>query len=108
MPPPSTRSSAAGRSGGAAETALPGIPPRYVKSRGSVIPGTKHRFAASAAWRDENTLELTVRYVETPHHDTVTVKFEGPRVTIAFLSSIAQLAGKPDDRPALAGVASAE
>ena len=44
------------------------------------------------------------RYYETPHHDTVTCRFDGDAVEISFMSSIAQKNPKPKDpRPILRG-----
>jgi CubicO group peptidase (beta-lactamase class C family) len=79
------------------ETALPGTPPRLV-SGGAPPRGTKAKVAGSATWKDEHTLELTWRYIETPHHDTVTCRFGDASVSIAFLSSIAQLSSPPKDK----------
>jgi hypothetical protein len=60
--------------------------------------------AASGAWQDESAFEILLRYYETPHHDTLTCRFQGDRVTIAFLSSIAQMSATPkDSRPVLQG-----
>ena len=83
------------------ETALPGTPPRLV-SGGAPKPGTKAKVAASGAWKDANTLELLLRYYETPHHDTVTCEFNGGGVQIRFVSSIAQMSTPANDqRPVL-------
>ena len=92
------------------ETALPGTPPRII-SGGAPKPGTPAKVAASATWKPDasdparpNVLELTWRYYETPHHDTVTCRFEGDKVEIGFMSSVAQKSAKPKDpRPALRG-----
>ncbi len=85
------------------ETALPGTPPRLV-SGGASKPGTKSKVAASGAWKDENTFEMMLRYYETPHHDTVTCRFNGSKADITFLSSIAQMNPVPKDkRPVLHG-----
>jgi hypothetical protein len=85
------------------ETALPGTPPRLI-SGGAPKRGTPARVAASGTWKDENAFEMLLRYYETPHHDIVTCRFDGGRVTIAFLSSIAALSPAPKDtRPILQG-----
>jgi CubicO group peptidase (beta-lactamase class C family) len=85
------------------ETALPGTPPRLV-SGGAPKSGTKSKVAASGAWQDEQTFEIMLRYYETPHHDTVTCRFDGDQAKIAFLSSIAQMNPTPKDRrPVLEG-----
>jgi hypothetical protein len=85
------------------ETALPGTPPRLV-SGGAPRKGTPSKVAASGAWRDPATFELVLRYYETPHHDTVTCRFDGSTVTIGFMSSIAAMSPAPKDkRPPLQG-----
>jgi hypothetical protein len=70
------------------ETALPGTPPRLI-SGGAPQPGTKHKLAAGGTGKDANTFEMTWRYYETPHHDTVTCRFNGGNVQIEFAASIA-------------------
>lgn len=85
------------------ETALPGTPPRLV-SGGAPKPGTKSKLVAGGVWKDENTFEVMLRYYETPHHDTVTCRFEGDKVTVAFMNSIAAMSATPKDkRPVLLG-----
>jgi len=78
------------------ETNFPGTPPRLI-SGGTPKAQPPSKLAASATWRDEHTLEMTWRYYETPHHDTVTCKFDGDQVSISFLNSIAALGGKTKD-----------
>lgn len=70
------------------ETALPGTPPRLI-SGGKPKPGTKHKLVASGTWKDENTFEMIWRYFETPHHDTVTCRFDEEKVDIELARSIA-------------------
>lgn len=84
------------------ETGLPGTPPRLI-SGGAARPGTPHKIATSAAWPDENTLELMLRYYETPHHDSLSCRFEGERVQITFLNSLAKMRGGKDARTPLQG-----
>ena len=85
------------------ETSLPGTPPRLIAG-GAAKSGTKSKIASSGAWKDENTFELMLRYCETPHHDTVTCRFDGDQVTVSFLSSIAAMSPTPKDkRPVLQG-----
>ncbi len=64
---------------------IPGTPPKITV--GNLLPC---KLAASAAWKDENTLEMIWRYYETPHHDTVTCHFQGNTVSLEFMSSIPQ------------------
>ncbi|MEQ1862705.1 MAG: serine hydrolase, partial [Chthoniobacteraceae bacterium] len=85
------------------DAAFPDTPPRLLAG-GAPPPGTRHKLAASGVWKDENAFEMTWRYIETPHHDTVTCRFEGDAVKVTFVSSLAAKRGKPGDpRPALSG-----
>jgi len=79
------------------ETALPGTPPRLI-SGGAPNPGKPAKVAASGAWKDANTLELLLRYYETPHHDTLTCRFDGDKLAIDFVASIGAV-----KRPVLQG-----
>jgi hypothetical protein len=65
------------------ETAMPGMPPR-LGTGGRPPAGTKYKVAASAVWKDDNTLEMTWRFYETPHHETLSCKFDGDKVQISF------------------------
>jgi CubicO group peptidase (beta-lactamase class C family) len=38
-------------------------------------------------WRDENTLELTLRYIESPHTETLVCHFDGKQVDVDCLNS---------------------
>jgi hypothetical protein len=85
------------------ETALPGTPPRLI-SGGAPKPGTPSKIAAAAAWKDDRTLELVLRYIETPHRDTIACRFGDGAVRISFMNSIAAMGPKPKDpRPDLVG-----
>ena len=83
------------------ETNMPGTPPRLIPG-GSGAP--KSKIAAAAAWKDYHTLEMLWRYRESPHHDTVTCRFEYDTVKIEFLNSISEMPPRTNDkRPALLG-----
>jgi CubicO group peptidase (beta-lactamase class C family) len=85
------------------ETGLPGTPPRLI-SGGAPPAGTKSKLVASGTWADQNTLQIMFRYYETPHHDTVTCRFDNGTVEIAFMNSMAQMSPNPKDkRPILRG-----
>jgi CubicO group peptidase (beta-lactamase class C family) len=85
------------------ETALPGTPPRLI-SGGAPPRGTKAKLAASGTWKAANTFEMMLRYYETPHHDTVTCRFDAGQVRIGFMNSMAQMSPTPKDhRPTLQG-----
>lgn len=59
--------------------------------------------AASATWKDENTLVLTWRHIETVHGDTLTCVFDADKVNISFLFSIARLRNEKDNRQPVTG-----
>jgi CubicO group peptidase (beta-lactamase class C family) len=82
------------------DTAMPGTPTRL--GAGTLATPTR-KVAASAAWLDASTLELTWRYLEFPHRDTVTCRFDADRVTLSFLSSITVLGRAAPTRPTLTG-----
>jgi len=82
------------------ETDMPGTPPKL--TTGSLGPESK--IAAGAAWKDDQTVEMTWRFFETPHHDTVTCHFDGDKVNVEFMNSITQKSpGHPETRPVLRG-----
>lgn len=82
------------------ETAMPGTPTRL---GAGTLATPVQKVAASAAWLDASTLELTWRYLEFPHRDTVTCRFDADRVTVSFLSSITVLGRGAPNRPTLIG-----
>lgn len=70
----------------------------------TVMATPKTKSAASAQWLDDNTFELTCRFIETPHHDTFTFAFDADKVTLRFLNSIAAMnPARKDARPAVVG-----
>ncbi len=82
------------------ETTMPGTPPKLT----SGDLGPKSRVAAGAAWKDDSTFEMTWRFPETPHHDTVTCHFDGAKLTIQFMNSVTRLApSHKETRPQLKG-----
>ena len=47
---------------------------------------------------------MTWQFYETPHHDTVTCRFDSDKVKIEFLSSVSEkLSAHKETRPALLG-----
>jgi hypothetical protein len=47
---------------------------------------------------------LVLRYIETPHRDTINCRFEDGAARISFMNSIAAMGPKPkDSRPDLVG-----
>jgi hypothetical protein len=56
-----------------------------------------------STWKDDHTLEMMWRFYEIPHHDLVTCRFDGARVRIEFLNSLAARGNRKETRPALVG-----
>jgi hypothetical protein len=52
------------------------------------LPGFKVR--SSYNWKDSSTLQLTVRYIESPHTEFITCKFEKGEVLLEFTNSFNQ------------------
>ncbi len=44
------------------------------------------KVAGSYAWKDDKNLELTLRYIESPHTETIKVAFEGEKVSLDFVN----------------------
>jgi len=78
------------------EAAFPGTPPRLISGGKPKAPATS-KIAAHATWTDDQTLQLTWRYYETPHRDTLTCRFEGEKLTVNFLNSITAMNSKAKD-----------
>jgi CubicO group peptidase (beta-lactamase class C family) len=90
------------------ETELPGTPPEFTELTGRTVnPKGPARLAAAGAWKDADTFQMQWRYYETPHFDTVTLKFAGDGVEVAFLNSLTQMAAAvhAETRPTLKGTA---
>ena len=71
-----------------------------------VIPermGVQSEVAACAAWQDEQTLLIKLKYIENIHGDLWTCHFDGDKVTVSFLNSVAAMGKEEDKRAALAG-----
>ena len=82
------------------KTDMPGTPPKLTV--GALGPVSK--VLASGTWKDENTFQMTWQFYQTPHHDTVTCRFDGNKVKIGFLSSVAEKnTGYKETRPVLLG-----
>jgi CubicO group peptidase (beta-lactamase class C family)/NADH:ubiquinone oxidoreductase subunit len=79
-------------------TDLPGTPPSLVY-RAARKPSQPVATAAAAAWTDDHTLEIILRYTETPHHDTVRCSFAQDGLDIRFQNSL----GQKDPRAVLLG-----
>lgn len=58
-------------------------------------PAIQTPVASTAAWKDDNTLIITQRFTETAHGDQLTFTFEGEKLSIKFLNSVAM--GNPNN-----------
>lgn len=83
-------------------TNLPGTPPRL--TRGDLRPA---KIAASGTWKDPNTFVMTWRFYETPHHDTITCRFDKDTVQIELLNSLTEKSAHPAPNLVLHGRLSA-
>jgi CubicO group peptidase (beta-lactamase class C family) len=91
-------------------TDMPGTPPKIRESSSPEKDRPTHfNVAAACAWQDEQTLAMHWRFYETPHHDRVTCRFAGERVSIEFANSITLLNAQshPETRAVLEGRARA-
>jgi len=48
------------------------------------------KVAGSYTWKNENTLELTLRYIESPHTETMTCSFDGDKVSVEVAESFSK------------------
>jgi len=70
----------------------------------TAVPGeSKTKIAAIGTWTDDNTFEMTWRFIETAHYETVTCRFDNDDLTVAFRRSLAILGNTKDSRPILTG-----
>ena len=82
------------------KTDMPGTPPKLTV--GALGPVSK--VLASGTWANPKTFQMTWHFYETPHHDTVTCRFDGDKVKIDFLSSVSEcMPTHRETRPALRG-----
>lgn len=70
----------------------------------TLVPGEiKNRIVASGTWIDDQTFEMTWRFIETAHYETVSCKFDGDEVKVSFRRSLAILGNTADSRPVITG-----
>ncbi len=75
------------------ETTLPG-PDLLLAAKAHFVGLPPAKVAGSWGWKDENTLELVLRYIESPHTETITCRFDGKNVAVGFHYS-----NEPDNIP---------
>lgn len=63
------------------------------------------KIAGTATWINENTLQLNARFVEAIHGDKITCTFEGDKLSVSFLNSLAEnTKTNPEKRMNISGV----
>jgi hypothetical protein len=68
------------------ETSLLG-PDLLLAARAHFVGIGPSKVAGCFAWKDENTLELVLRYIESPHKETITCKFDRNKVAMSLIYS---------------------
>jgi CubicO group peptidase (beta-lactamase class C family) len=65
------------------ETTLRG-PNLLLQAKAHFVGLPPAKVAGSFGWKDENTLEMVLRYIESPHTETITCKFDKNNVSVDF------------------------
>jgi hypothetical protein len=69
----------------------------WIAGATSLMQGTEQRIVSSFTWRDEATLELTLRFVETPFTQTILCRVEGDEILLERTVNVAF--GSPQSTP---------
>jgi CubicO group peptidase (beta-lactamase class C family) len=69
----------------------------WIAGATSLIQGTEQRIVSSFTWRDEATLELTLRFVETPFTQTILCRVEGDEILLERTFNVSF--GSPQSTP---------
>jgi CubicO group peptidase (beta-lactamase class C family) len=81
------------------ETALLG-PNLLLHAKAHFVGLPPAKVAGSFGWQDEKTLNLVLRYIESPHTETITCRFDDNKVSVDFHYS-----NEPkNDKPAIQGI----
>ena len=65
------------------------------------------KIAGTATWINANTLQLNARFVEAIHGDKISCIFDGDKVSVSFLNSLAEnTKNNPEKRMNISGVVS--
>lgn len=79
----------------------------YLFKTGDLLPMPSY-MAGTATWSDDHTLQLNTRFVEAIFGDSITCVFEGGKLNVSFLNSVAAADKKrPEARKGLTGVLAA-
>jgi len=57
------------------------------KAKASYVGLPSLKVAGSYTWKDESTLELTLRYIESPHTETIICHFDQNKISVDLLNS---------------------
>jgi hypothetical protein len=62
------------------------------------------KIAGAATWLNDNTLQLNARFVEAMHGDKITCTFDGDKVSVSFMNSVAEnTKDNPEKRKTISG-----
>ncbi|MFI5129930.1 MAG: serine hydrolase domain-containing protein [Chitinophagales bacterium] len=95
------------------ETNIPFGWQNWITSKGAIsypfpVPGRIHvpsKIAGTATWINENTLQLNARFVEAIHGDKISCTFDGDKLSVSFLNSLAEnTKNNPEKRMNISGV----
>jgi len=74
------------------ETRMPNAPPSLIRAtKGPYADLGPAKIANSYTWKDDHTLELTVRYIESPHTDIMICSFDKDTVSIELDGSLKRM-----------------
>jgi CubicO group peptidase (beta-lactamase class C family) len=73
--------------------------PYLVGAKAAYVGLPPLRVAGAYAWEDEQTLRLVLRYIESPHTETLVSVFAGDAIEVTMLNSFAP----PSEEPTLVG-----
>jgi CubicO group peptidase (beta-lactamase class C family) len=62
--------------------------PDLIKAKGNSVGLPPFRTMGSCRWTDAHTLELTLRYIESPHTETITCSFNENAITVTMQNSL--------------------
>jgi hypothetical protein len=65
------------------ETTLHG-PNLLLQAKAHFVGLPPSKIAGSFAWKDESTLELVLRFIESPHTETISCKFDKNTVSVVI------------------------
>ena len=69
----------------------------------TTLPNVSSPVACNATWKDDHTLYLEIRPIETVTSDSITCYFTNDVLKLAFLESVARAGKQKENRPPLIG-----